>query len=68
VEKDSSISNNRAIIQSVEQIVRDSIEAMDSVRRKYDTPAKAREFLLKIGILEKHKRSKNGVRLAKRFR
>lgn len=54
--------------QSVEQIVRDSIEAMGSVRRKYNTPAKARQFLLKIGILEKHKGSKNGVRLAKRFR
>jgi DNA-binding IscR family transcriptional regulator len=38
------------------------------VRKKYNTPAKARQFLVKVGILEKHAGSKNGVRLAKPYR
>lgn len=54
--------------QSVEQIVRNHLKASAAVRRKYNTPAKARQFLLKAGILEKHARSKNGVRLAKPYR
>ena len=38
------------------------------MRKKYNTQTKAREFLLKVGILEKNRSSKNGVRLAKPYR
>jgi hypothetical protein len=54
--------------QSVEQIVRNYRAASAAVRRKYNTPAKAREFLVKAGILEKHAASRNGVRPAKPYR
>ncbi len=54
--------------QSVEQLVRDQRKASTALRKKYNTPAKARQFLIKIGILEKHVGSKNGVRLAKPYR
>ena len=54
--------------QSVEQVVRSYRAASAAVRRKYNTPAKAREFLVKAGILEKSSSSKNGVRLAKPYR
>lgn len=53
---------------SVEQTVREYRKASAALRKKYNTPAKARLFLLKIGILEKHAGSKNGVRLAKPYR
>ncbi|HEY8749129.1 MAG TPA: hypothetical protein VIM11_14195 [Tepidisphaeraceae bacterium] len=54
--------------QSVEQLVRNYRKASAVVRKKYNTPAKARQFLVKVGILEKHAGSKNGVRLAKPYR
>lgn len=54
--------------QSVEQVVLRYHEASEKVLRSHNTPEKAREFLLKAGILEKHRQSPNGVRLAKRFR
>jgi len=54
--------------QSVEQLVRGYRRASAAVRRKYNTPAKARAFLIKAGILERHAGSKNGVRLAKPYR
>jgi len=54
--------------QPVEQLVRNYRKASAAVRRKYNTPAKARQFLLKVGILERHALSKNGVRLAKPYR
>lgn len=56
------------MIPSVEQTIREYRKASAALRKKYNTPAKARQFLLKIGILEKHARSKNGVRLAKPYR
>lgn len=56
------------MVQSVEQIVREHRKASAAVRRKYNTPAKARAFLLKAGILERHRKSPNGVRLAKPYR
>lgn len=56
------------MMQSVEQLVRDYRKASAAVRKKYNTPAKARQFLIKAGILEKHPGSKNGVRLAKPYR
>ncbi len=55
-------------MQSVDQLVRDYRKASAEVRKKYNTPKKAREFLVKAGILEKHAASKNGVRLAKPYR
>jgi hypothetical protein len=54
--------------RTVEQVVRDYDKASKMVMRKIRTPQKAREFLLKAGILERHSKSSNGVRLAKRFR
>lgn len=54
--------------QSVEQLVREYREASAAARKKYNTPAKARQFLIRAGILEKHAGSKNGVRLAKPYR
>jgi hypothetical protein len=54
--------------QTVEQVVRDYDKASKMVLRENKTPAKARAFLLKAGILEKDSKSSKGVRLAKRFR
>ena len=54
--------------QSVEQIVRKFQTDMGKVLRENKSPAKARSFLLKVGILVKHGKSASGVRLAKRFR
>jgi hypothetical protein len=54
--------------QSVEQIVRQHLKASRKVLRDNNTPAKARAFLLKAGILVKDRKSANGVRLSKRFR
>ena len=54
--------------QTVEEIVRDYDRASKLLLREKNTPAKARAFLLKAGILEKSARSPNGVRLAKRYR
>jgi hypothetical protein len=56
------------VTQTVEQVVRRYRTASAAVRKKYNTPAKAREFLIKAGILEKHPSSKNGVRRAKPYR
>jgi hypothetical protein len=53
---------------SPEQTVREYRAASAALRKKYNTPAKARQFLLKVGILEKHAGSKNGVRLAEPYR
>lgn len=44
------------------------MEYSKELRRKVNTPAKARAYLLKIGILEKHAKSPHGVRLAKQYR
>ncbi|HZL37056.1 MAG TPA: hypothetical protein VFC78_17180 [Tepidisphaeraceae bacterium] len=54
--------------QSVEQLVCSYRDASAAVRKKYNTRAKARQFLVKAGILEKHASSRNGVRLAKPYR
>jgi hypothetical protein len=54
--------------QSVEQLVRSYRRASAAVRKKYNTPAKARLFLIKAGILEKHASSRHGVRPAKPYR
>ena len=54
--------------QSVEQLVRNYRKASAAARRKYNTPEKARQFLIRAGILEKHAASRNGVRLAKPYR
>jgi hypothetical protein len=56
------------VIQTVEQLVSNYRKASAVVRRKYNTPAKARQFLMKEGILEKHSASGNGVRLTKPYR
>jgi hypothetical protein len=56
------------MMQSVEQLVRNYRNASAAVRKKYNTPAKAREFLVKVGILEKHAPSRNGVRRSKPYR
>lgn len=53
---------------SVEETVRRYKLASAAVRRKYNTPAKARAFLVKVGLLEKHVGSPNGVRRAKPYR
>jgi len=62
------IFNNPCMNPSVEQTVERFKKTIAKVRREIDTPAKARRHLLEIGILEKHRGSKNGVRLASRFR
>lgn len=54
--------------QSVEQVVRKYRKTSVRVLRENSTPAKARAFLLKAGILVKHSKSAHGVRLAKQFR
>jgi hypothetical protein len=54
--------------QSPEQLLREYRTASAALRRKYNTPAKARQFLIKAGILEKHAASRNGVRLARPYR
>jgi hypothetical protein len=56
------------MVQSVEQLVREYRATSKRVLRENNTPEKARAFLLKAGILEKHSKSPHGVRLAKRFR
>ena len=53
---------------SSEQLATESHEALRKSLRENNTPAKARAFLLRCGIIEKHKGSPNGVRLAKKFR
>jgi hypothetical protein len=55
-------------MQSVEQVVKDFRKASQKVLRENNTPDKARAYLVKIGILEKHRKSAHGVRLAKQFR
>jgi len=57
-----------AMTQSVEQIVRKYQTDLGKVLRAHKSPAKARAFLVKAGILVKHRTSASGVRLAKRFR
>jgi hypothetical protein len=54
--------------ESVVQTVARFRQTMTKVRRKNKTPAKARAFLLRTGMLEKDKKSPHGVRLAKQFR
>jgi len=56
------------MMPSVEQIVRDNAKALKALRKKYNTPAKARAFLVKAGLLERHAGSRNGVRPAKPYR
>jgi hypothetical protein len=56
------------MLESIDQTVRKYRKASAALRKKYNTPAKARQFLVKAGILEKHATSKNGVRLAKPYR
>jgi hypothetical protein len=53
---------------SPEENLRSYMEYSKELRRKVNTPAKARAYLLKIGILEKHAKSPHGVRLAKQYR
>ena len=53
---------------SPEQLAQQTMAALKKSLRENNTPEKARAFLLRCGIIEKHKGSPNGVRLAKRFR
>jgi hypothetical protein len=61
-------ADNDFVTTDIDRIVRDHMKAARKVRRANNTPAKKRAFLLSAGILERHKGSPNGVRLAKRFR
>ena len=54
--------------QSVEQVVERFRKAARKARLENRDPEKAKAFLLRAGIAEKSKTSRNGVRLAKRFR
>lgn len=56
------------MMPSVEQIVRDHMKASAKLRKEHRDPKKAREFLIRAGIIEKHKSSPNGVRLVKELR
>jgi hypothetical protein len=56
------------MVPSVEQIVDENRQASAAMRKKCNTAAKARQFLIKAGILEKHAKSRNGVRLAQPYR
>ena len=56
------------VTQSVEQVVKQYRKASRKLRREIRDPAKARAFLLRAGIIERHKSSPGGFRLAKRFR
>ena len=60
--------NTDEMVPSVEQTVREFRQASAAVRRKYNTPKKARQFLIRAGILERHTGSRNGVRLARPYR
>jgi hypothetical protein len=57
-----------AMTQSVEQVVKDFRRIAQKLRKEHRDPAKARAFLLRAGIAEKHKSSPGGIQLAKRFR
>jgi hypothetical protein len=54
--------------QTLRQFLPDYRKASEVVRKKHNIPAKARQFLTKAGILKKHARSRNGIRLAKPHR
>jgi tetratricopeptide (TPR) repeat protein len=54
--------------QTAEQVVKEFRRIARRLRLEHRDPAKARAFLLRAGIAEKHKSSPGGVRLAKRYR
>jgi hypothetical protein len=57
------------MMPSVEQVVRSYMKASAKLAREHrGNPKKAREFLIRAGIIEKHKSSPNGVRLVKELR
>jgi hypothetical protein len=56
------------VYPSPEQIVREYRKSSAALRKRYNTPAKARRFLIKAGFLEKHAPSPNGVRPTKPYR
>jgi hypothetical protein len=63
----SFLPDNADMLPSVDKVVADFKKASRR-RRKNNTPAKARAFLIAAGIAEEHKGSPNGIRLAKPFR
>lgn len=50
------------------QTLRDYKKASAAMRKKYNTPAKAMEFLIKAGLYERHAGSPGGVRPTKFYR
>jgi hypothetical protein len=58
----------KIVTKSVDQVVGDFRKACEQARREHRDPAKARAFLIRAGIIEKHKGSPNGVRLVKELR
>jgi hypothetical protein len=54
--------------QSVETVVKQFRRIAEKLQREHRDPAKARAFLLRAGIAERHKSSPGGVRLARRYR
>lgn len=68
VDNAQAVRENHVVTESVEQVVRSFRKTSARVLREINTPAKARNFLIKAGILVKHSKSPNGVRLAKPYR
>lgn len=56
------------MIQSVEQTVEEFRRTMEKVRAETDTPAKARAFLRRMGMLGKPQKSSKGTKPATRDR
>jgi hypothetical protein len=59
------------MVQTVEQVVKQHLQAARELKRSLRDPHRARQFLLQAGIAEKTRKTPvhpHGVRLAKRFR
>lgn len=56
------------MVPTVEQLVRDFEIASAKVLRKYNTPAKARKYLMESGIITKFRKPAAGARRAKQPR
>ena len=50
------------------QAVKDYMAASRKLRKELSSPAKARAFLVKIGVAERTRSGTKPIRLAKRFR
>lgn len=68
MDNEARIADNYCMYPTPEEEIRSYKKISRKLRRENNTPEKARALLLRYGILENHKKSPHGVRLAKRFR